>query len=95
MFPKGQSGASMGWLYGVSEDRWIAVWSWLLWSELLAVESGDLDLSQSSKLTNHADAWQSPFPSPDLSFLICEMATVPIPVDVSRIYSSAVMEVRM
>lgn len=25
--PRGQSGASMGWLYGVSEDRWITVWS--------------------------------------------------------------------
>ena len=75
----------MGRLYGVSEDRWITVWSQLLWSEVLAVESGDLDLSQSSKLTNHAGAWRSPFPSPDLSLLICEMATVPIPVAVSRI----------
>lgn len=37
MFPEGQSGASMGWLYGVSEDRWITVWSRLLWFGLLAV----------------------------------------------------------
>lgn len=94
-FPKAESGARMDWPCGVSEGRWVITWRRLVWSEFLAVESGDLGLSQRSKFTNHAGAWMSPFPSPDLRFLICEMGTIPISVGVSRIQSSAVMEVKM
>lgn len=84
MFPKAESGANMDWPYGVSEDRWIIIWSQLVCSEFLAMESEDLDLSQKPIFSNFGTLGES-FSSPDFSFLIHEMAIMPAPVGVSMI----------
>lgn len=84
MFPKAESGANMDWPYGVSEDRWIIIWSQLVCSEFLAMESEDLDLSQKPIFSNFGTLGES-FSSPDFSFLIREMAIMPAPVGVSMI----------
>lgn len=57
------------------------MWSWLVWSEFWAMESGDLD----PRL----------FPNSDLSILIRETGIMPSPLGVSRIQSNAIMKVKM
>lgn len=83
-FSKLESGAATDWPYGVSEDRWLVFWIWLAWSEFLAPQSGDLDLSQKSKFRKRVGPWGSPFPDLDLSVLTQEKGIMSAPVGFAR-----------
>lgn len=95
MFPKLESSDITDWPYGVSEDRWVIFWIWLVWSEFLTTQSGAPDSSQRSKFTKRVGPWVSPFPDPGLSFLTQEMGKTPTPVGVCRMQSNAIMAVKM